>query len=96
MLSTVMPSAEEAEMVESYDGPRDGLRDLEQFVLQVSEKVPKAVLRAKCLSIRSTFASSCDEHMAVLEAVHQAAMQVTATRHATAARPPRDRHVTTT
>mmetsp|Transcript_28544 Transcript_28544/g.77269 ORF Transcript_28544/g.77269 Transcript_28544/m.77269 type:complete len:704 (+) Transcript_28544:268-2379(+) len=83
MISTVMPSAEEAEMVESHDGPRDGLRDLEQFVLQVSEKVPKAVLRARCLSIRSTFLSSVDEHMAVLEAVHEAATQV---RHSKALR----------
>lgn len=80
MLSTVMPSAEEVEQVESYDGPRDGLRDLEQFVLQVAERVPKAVLRAKCLNIRSTFASSCQEHMTVIGAVRRAAAEVRASK----------------
>ncbi|KAL1499487.1 hypothetical protein AB1Y20_011690 [Prymnesium parvum] len=76
MLSTVMPSAEESDMVESYDGPRESLRDLEQFILQVTEKVPKAVLRAKCLEIRSTFVSACDEHLTVVRAVHRTALEV--------------------
>lgn len=78
MLTTVMPSAEEAEMVQSHDGPQEELRDLEQFVLQVAKEVPKAMLHAKCLTIRSTFASSCREHMEVVSAVKDAATEVKA------------------
>lgn len=80
MLSILMPTAEEVEMVEAYDGPREGLRDVEQFILVVSESVPKAVIRAKCLAIRSTFTSSCAEHLAVVRAVASAAAEVSSSR----------------
>ena len=76
MLATVAPSCEEVEMVEAHDGPKEDLRDLEQFLLLVNEKVPRAVLRARCLSIRSTFATSCEERLAVMRAVAAAATEV--------------------
>ena len=51
MLATITPTAEEVEMVEAHDGPKESLRDLERFVLLVSEKVPKATLRVAAVGL---------------------------------------------
>ena len=49
------------EAVEAFDGPREQLRDVEQWLLSVKERLPRFSGRAKCLTIKVTFKDTIGE-----------------------------------
>lgn len=78
LVQNAMPLPEELEVIDAYDGPREQLRDVEQWLLLVKERIPKFDARAKCLATRAMFSEAAKDHREVIESVRNAAKQIRA------------------
>ena len=78
MLS-ILPTAEDAELVLSYSGPPASLDKAEQFVLAVGV-VPRYNMRCKCMLFRADFDEKCAELSEAIATVLAAAEEVRASK----------------
>ena len=74
-LQTILPTAEDVEVVQGFDGPAASLGKAEQFFLSLAA-VPRYAVRAKCMLTRANFDEKLVELSHSVEAVQQAAEQV--------------------
>jgi len=80
LISNSMPTAEEAEQLEAFDGARETLRDVEKFLLVIKEQLPHYEQRANALVARAAFANAHAEEAGVLRRVHDTAKQIRESR----------------
>jgi len=76
LIHNAMPTAEEIEQIEAYDGPREMLRDVEKWLLQVREQLPHYAQRAEALVARAAFANAYADEFATVRRVHETASQI--------------------
>jgi len=74
-LMAILPTSEDAELVTSYDGPKEQLGKAEQFFLAIAA-VPRYTMRTKCLQVRATFAERVEELELKLQDVSAAVQEV--------------------
>jgi len=74
-LASILPSADDVQLVQEYEGPTSLLGKAESFVLAVS-KVPRYAIRVRCMLTRATFDEKYEELRENLEAVVNATTQV--------------------
>ena len=74
-LASILPSAEDAQIVKDYNGDTALLGKAETFVLAVS-KVPRYAIRAKCMLTRATFDEKYAELKESVETVSSAVKEV--------------------
>jgi len=74
-LLSILPSAEDVELVQGFDGPKESLGKAEQFFFAVS-KVPRYQIRTKCMLVRATFPEKYGELAERIGCVGRAAKQV--------------------
>lgn len=74
-LLPILPSAEDKELVESYDGPKELLGKAEAFFLEIVS-VPRYVVRTRCMLLRATFTERVGELNEAVQCVGAAAKQI--------------------
>jgi len=74
-LIAMLPSAEDVELCQSFDGPVETLGKAEQFVLAISA-VPRYAARTKCMLTRATFGEKVGELSEAVGHVSAAAAEV--------------------
>ena len=74
-LQGILPAAEEVELCQGYDGPREQLGKAEQFFLAIAQ-VPRYTIRTKCMLVRSSFPERITELSLKIEDVAEAVKEI--------------------
>jgi diaphanous 1 len=74
-LQSILPTAEDVELVQGFDGPPDTLGKAEQFFLAIA-KVPRYTIRTKCMLVRANYPERAGELKMKLEDVAEAVHEV--------------------
>ena len=74
-LQGILPSAEEVELCQGFDGPREQLGKAEQFFLAIAS-VPRYTIRTKCMLVRGSYAERATELKLKIEDVAEAVTEV--------------------
>ena len=78
-LMTILPSAEEVELVQGHDGPTAQLGKCEQFFLAIAS-VPRYTIRTKCMLTAANFPERAHELKSKVEDVAAAVKEVRASK----------------
>jgi len=71
----ILPSAEEVELVQGHDGPKENLGKAEQFFLAIAS-VPRYTIRTKCMLTAANFPERAHELRTKVEDVAEAVKEV--------------------